>query len=278
MEKPLKILSCGAGVQSTVLALMSCRQVSMDNGEQMPLLDHVIFSDTGAEPAAVYRHVEWLKAEVESYGVPFHVVSNGNITEHLKEGMVKGSESEKRYATIPAYVASPDGGRAILRRQCTDEFKIKPVERKIRQILGLKPRQRAPINAIEHWFGISADETRRARVSKHRWETNRYPLIFDKRMRRHECINWFAENYNRDLPRSSCVFCPFHDNTEWRRLTAAEFESACEMDELIRTSAQMRGKLYLHRSLTPLREADLRTQEEKGQMNWLDECCGVCGV
>ena len=45
--KRLHILSLGAGVQSSTLALMFAR------GEVTPMPDCAIFADTGAEPASV---------------------------------------------------------------------------------------------------------------------------------------------------------------------------------------------------------------------------------
>ena len=46
----LRILSLGAGVQSTTLALM------IEKGE-IPMVDCAIFSDVGAEPKLVYKHL-----------------------------------------------------------------------------------------------------------------------------------------------------------------------------------------------------------------------------
>jgi 3'-phosphoadenosine 5'-phosphosulfate sulfotransferase (PAPS reductase)/FAD synthetase len=48
----LRVLSLGAGVQSTTLALMAA------HGEIEP--PHcAIFADTGWEPRAVYDHLDW---------------------------------------------------------------------------------------------------------------------------------------------------------------------------------------------------------------------------
>ncbi len=52
--KTLRVLSLGAGVQSTTLALM------IEKGE-IPMVDAAIFADTGAEPKAVYDHLDWLE-------------------------------------------------------------------------------------------------------------------------------------------------------------------------------------------------------------------------
>lgn len=72
--------------------------------------------------------------------------------------------------------------------------------------------------------------------------------------------------------------CPYHSNEEWRALTPEEFEEACQFDEAIRDHKDMREKQYLHQERIPLRDVDLSTPEERGQINWLDECDGMCGV
>ena len=53
-EIRLRVLSLGAGVQSTTLALMAA------HGEIGPMPDCAIFADTGWEPNAVYEHLAWL--------------------------------------------------------------------------------------------------------------------------------------------------------------------------------------------------------------------------
>ena len=62
-RKAVKVLSLGAGVQSSCLALMAERG---EYGLSKP--DFAIFADTGWEPPAVYEHLEWLKEEL-SYEV-----------------------------------------------------------------------------------------------------------------------------------------------------------------------------------------------------------------
>ena len=72
----LRILSLGAGVQSSVVLLMS------ERGE-LPKLDHAIFADTGDEPKSVYEYLQYLKSICKT---PIHVVSRGySISEHVKE-------------------------------------------------------------------------------------------------------------------------------------------------------------------------------------------------
>lgn len=71
--RDINVLSLGAGVQSTAMLLMAC------HGEITPKPDLVIFSDTGWEPKAVYRHLEWLKTEVKKYGVEIITVSRKSV-------------------------------------------------------------------------------------------------------------------------------------------------------------------------------------------------------
>ena len=54
LKQPLRVLSLGAGVQSTAVLLM------MIEG-QLPKADAVIFADTGWEPIAVYDHLKKLE-------------------------------------------------------------------------------------------------------------------------------------------------------------------------------------------------------------------------
>ena len=53
----MKILSLGAGVQSSCLAFM------IEKGELEPV-DCAIFSDTGAEPAGVYEYLDYVESVV----------------------------------------------------------------------------------------------------------------------------------------------------------------------------------------------------------------------
>ncbi len=55
------------------------------------------------------------------------------------------------------------------------------------------------------------------------------------------------------------------------------------MDDLIRNGINKKSakdfqseKLFTHPDMVPLREVDLRTDVDKGQLTFLDECDGVC--
>tara|TARA_R100000808_G_scaffold5976_4_gene17963 strand:- start:528 stop:1385 length:858 start_codon:yes stop_codon:yes gene_type:complete len=283
--RPLRILSLGAGIQSSTILLMSLR------GE-LPKLDHAIFADTGWEPQEVYTHLEWLKPLAEAGGIPLHVVKNpnGGMLEISVRGFVEGSESlGKRYATMPLRTLSPDGKEGMLRRQCTSEWKALPVERKIKEILGLKPRGRWPKElVVDQMYGISSDEIIRIRDSADKWRRNVYPLcnipseylptVYSRR----SCVAWLEKHYpNQPMPRSACLGCPYHDNKTWRDLRdrrPEEWAHVVEIDKKIRHGHDMESEAFLHRSLKPLDEADLGDELDQGMFaGFKEECLGYCG-
>lgn len=278
----IRILSLGAGVQSTTVLLMS------ENGV-LPKLDCAIFADTGWEPDEVYEHLERLKQTCKT---PIHVVRAGDLRAASMRFQVhpdRKTLDTDRWASMPMFVENPDSTSGKINRQCTSDYKIDPIERLMkRAVLGLKPRQRAPQETvIEHWYGISVDEAQRMRTSPVRWKVNSYPLCgwpteyLPKTYSRADCLEWLRANWPHPVPRSACLGCPYHSDAEWRRIKANPkyWSDVTEFDRAIRNSGGMRGKVYLHRSLKPLDEVDFSTAEDRGQLNMFNnECLGMCGV
>lgn len=283
-----RILNLGAGTQSSVLYLMMCR------GEIAPA-EVAIFADTQWEPKATYEHLAWLEAEGAGR-VPIVKVTAGNLRADAIEFRQnrKGTVGEggKRYASIPLFVASPDGTQGIIRRQCTSEYKIEPIQQYIRrEMLRLAKGARVPRGTvITQVFGISFDERQRMRSSREAWSVFEYPLV-DLKWRRQRVIQWAEEHYpGRTFPRSACIGCPYHSNAEWRHLRDNDpeaFADAVQFDEEIRVADRagqslrkmLVGLPYLHRSLKPLGVAKI---DEDGPGLWDgvadNECEGMCGV
>jgi hypothetical protein len=272
----MKILSLGAGVQSSAVLLMSCRGM-------LPKLDAAIFADTQWEPRAVY---EWLdnvlEPEAKKAGIPIHRVSKGNIREDAMRSRMRADEYKQieggRWGSMPLYTEI-DGKVGMTKRQCTKEYKIEPIQRQIGQLVTAAGMKKS-VGAVEQWFGISGDEMRRMRMSKVRYITNYYPLVFafERPWHRIDCLKWLADNGFPQAPRSACIGCPYRSEKEWRNLLPAEFADAVAFDQQIRKWGGLRADTYLHRSCVPLDEVDLSTPEERGQQNWLNECEGMCGV
>lgn len=160
--------------------------------------------------------------------------------------------------------------RGMIKRQCTKEYKIEPIEKFIKtELLGLQPGARWPKECVvRQWFGISLDESQRCRATHAAWKVHWYPLV-DRLVTRLACYAWFAE---RGLPlpkRSACKGCPFHDNPEWREMKIerpAEFDDACCFDDGIRKCGGMRGDCFLHRTCQPLRDVDVSNDVDRGQL------------
>ena len=270
----LRALSLGAGVQSTTLALMAA------HGAVGPMPDCAIFADTGWEPRAVYEHLDWLMSP-NVLPFPDFIVGSGN----MRENLLAAGRGE-RWASIPAFARSVDrrGNVSIgmIRRQCTGDYKIEPIRRKVRELVELTRKRSPTFAVVEQWTGISFDEVIRMKPSREAWQRNRWPLI-EERMTRRDCLAWLRERGYPDPPKSACIGCPFHDNSRWRAMRDHDEEAwrdAIDVDRAIRTGIRgIRGEVYLHRSGVPLEEADLSTLADHGQLDlWPNECEGMCGV
>lgn len=271
----LNILNLGAGVQSSTIYYM------MTTGEVAPA-DHAIFADTQEEPKSVYTHLEYLKS---LGGPPIHVVTKGKLGDDLMRGE---NSTHQRFASIPAFTAAHEGEPlGIIRRQCTREYKIQPIERHIRRVLlGLKKGQRLPKGTeLISVYGISLDECARAmRIKGAAKNPVVFPLI-DKMMTREDCKTWCAEHGFNIPQRSACVFCPYKTNNEWLRLKNEDpigWFRAVEVDAALRipgriVNRKLNQKLYVHKSCVPLSEAAL-SDDDIGQLGFWQECQGMCGV
>ena len=275
----IRVLNLGAGVQSSTVLLMIA-------AGEIPMVDAAIFADTGWEPAVVYSWLdEVLEPAARAAGIPLHRVSHGNIRDDIVLRQVPGDRPDgKRWSSIPMYTRAPGQKRSgMLRRQCTREYKIAPIHKKVRELCGLAPRQRAPRGEIlvEQVFGISFDEVQRMRGARSKWIRHDYPLV-DRRMTRQDCKEWMKSHGYPEPPRSACLGCPFHSDREWRSIKdgpANEWEEVVAFDRKIRHMHGMTARCFIHRSCKPIDEVDLRTESEKGQgyFAWM-ECEGMCGV
>ena len=280
-EPRFRVQSFGAGAQSTVILLMA------HHGEiERP--DHAVFADTGWEPQSVYAHLAWLETFVS---IP--VVRVG-IGRHLGHDSAQWVQQEGRAAiAIPVFIRNPDGTKGMLQhRQCTEHYKIKPIEKHIRRnLLNVADGRRVPKGVfVEQWIGISTDEIRRMKPSPNKWQVNRWPLI-ELGMSRQDCFDWFAIRYpDRQLPRSACSGCPFRSDKEWLTLKQrdpSDFAEAAQIDASMREMRHergFRGSPYLHGRVKPVEEAVAEYEEElllnpmlPGLESGADnECEGVC--
>lgn len=290
----LTVLSLGAGVQSTTLALLA------EDGT-LPRPDYAIFADTGWEPRSVYEHLDRLE---KALSFPILRVAKGNLRNDVL------SEST-RFAAVPFYILAPEGnvpvqidcpdcteldddcprcsGSGLIddpagttrpvtrderlgmgRRQCTNEYKLSPIRRKVRELLGAKAPDFRTVprgKTCDLWIGFSVDEVQRANRRRDSdgvsYVSIDYPLL-DLGMSRKDCDRWLRARGWGDTAKSACIGCPYHGNRQWRELrdnNPEEWRDAVAFDEALRDGSRMaylmRGSAFLHRSRLPLAEAPI---------------------
>ena len=272
----LTVISLGGGVQSSVMALMA------SGGALGPMPDCAIFADTHWEPPTIYTHLEWLAGNL---AFPLHVVDNGPSLREDAKALTNHS-GNRNSVDLPVYLKGSHGqGDGMGRRQCTEHYKIAPVRRKIRTLLGLTKGQRVPsATAVELWLGISTDEAIRMKPSRDRWIQNRYPLI-EAGMSRRDCMDWWDARYERPLERSACIGCPYQSRRRWvetKRRWPELFAEAVEIDANMRSRLAFAKEPYLHPRRIPLNQAVSRDEAQQGHDGERDgfgnECEGHCGV
>lgn len=315
-SRPLRLLSLGAGVQSTTLALLA------EEGH-IPPIDGAIFADTGWEPARVYEHLQRL---ADAVSFPVMKVAQGNLRDDA-------TRPEGRFAAIPYFIlnapfdvpirvtcpACAGGGEVVLhgtlllhgeeqpvddevdcprcggvgkiddpsgrtrpatmderqgmgRRQCTSEYKLTPIRRKVRELLGARapeflrvPKGRTAVQLV----GFSTDEVGRANRQKDSdgvsYLDTEYPLL-DLGMSRNDCDRWLRARGWTEVAKSACIGCPYSGNAQWRDLRdnrPDEWQDAIAFDEAIRKgsvregAAALDGEAFLHRSMLPLAQAPI---------------------
>lgn len=254
----LHVLNISGGVQSSTLAYMAHR------GE-LPV-DLAVFADTKWENDRTYAQVEKVRALLEEAGIDFRWIEpEMSVPDRF---LLKGA---KRYVTMPVWTVMADGTAGKMREICTYEFKIAPIRRLVREVMTARD-----LKKVTQFIGISFDERRRVRLSDVKYIDLRYPLV-ELEMTREDCLAYAEENGYPEPPQTSCIGCPFHDNVHWRYIRDHEphnWQNAIEVDRAIRRGGPngkpLAGQAFLHRSKVPLEEADLRTEEEKGQEQLFD--------
>ncbi len=274
-DSPYRILSWGCGLQSTTLAVMSAMG-------DLPKLDAVLTADPGWERQATYDVRDWYIKWLNERDIYVEVVPTGDIR----------LQAAEEHIHIPFFT---DAG-GPLRRQCTREFKIRPIRRRTRELLGFdrsKPPH-PPANSVEVWLGITVDEHTRAKPSGVQYLKNRWPFLELKWYREH-CTTYLQ---NRGLPvppKSACVCCPYRRASEWLELqeqAPEEWKAAVEFDEDNRNNpladrGSTADELYIWSGPNgpePLGEADLKAAAARERRIYASQlpmfACesGYCGI
>lgn len=297
-------LSLGAGVQSSALLLMSLHGETYDEQGHPVLPQHVVFADTGDEPKfggpfrdipdlarrhglGVYGWLDYLRCETRRLApqVQFHIVRRGDLSLSQRSLQVhRSKKTNKRYlkTLIPFYLENARGERSVLARKCTADFKVAPIERKLRELA--RPRIGEKRLLVEHWIGISLDEVHRMKPSKQPWIRHRWPLV-EMGMTRAGCLAWMEKRGYPTPPRSACVQCPYHSPKEWQRLKTEQAEDFWRAVEYERSTQEMaelceflEGVPFLYRTCEPLDAVNFTGHADDALEGFGNECAGICGV
>ena len=273
-------INYGGGTQSTALIIAALE------GLVTPRPDFGLFSNTGGEPDFIIAYVEmftkWVK---ERYDFDIFTVSNGNILDNLNNGYRISKKTGKKYvsATPPFFVSQPNGDLIPIRRACTSEYKIIPLERFIKKYYNIKNKNKVE-HPITQWIGISYDERQREKISMEKWRTFRYPLI-ELKWNRIQSINYVLSFGLPQPMRSSCFFCPFHSFDYWKKLKNFHleiFDNAVRLEKHIQSELAGRGYFngtpYLNQWGVPLDSIDFNSQQSIVFDDLADECYGMCGT
>lgn len=225
----VSVWACGAGVDSTAIALLICLG-------RLPKPDYAIMADCGHEEARTWQHVrEVLQPKLAAVGVNLQIIPSAEWT-----GSTDPLDGD--FVRIPAYFRKPDGSVGKMGTRCNTEWKVNVARRWLRS---------QGVERCENWVGMDAGEDRRAVPSGRSWVTNRFPLRELDITR--ENAMWLIGHHGWPQPfKTSCYFCPQQSNAQWCRLRRdqpAEWEKAVALDERLRT---VRPDVYLHRSCIPL--------------------------
>ena len=268
-SRQMVVLSLGAGVQSSAMAVMSAKG-------DLPPVDCAIFADTGYEPKGIYTYLNYL-----SNILPFPIfkVMKGNI----KEDMLNAKDTNK-FVVAPFFNQHGiTGKKGMIRRQCTSEYKIIPIRKKIRELCGVKYGKHFPKDKyVEQWIGISTDEIQRMKPARDKYILNRHPLI-EAKMNRQDCLNYMKKEKILLPEKSACIVCPFHNDAYWHFMKTKrpeEFADAVDFDKQVRNISRKEDEqLYSHRSCKPLDEVEFDKKETDKQLDMFNnECEGMCGV
>jgi 3'-phosphoadenosine 5'-phosphosulfate sulfotransferase (PAPS reductase)/FAD synthetase len=285
MTRDLCALSLGAGVQSTALLLLGAEGL-------ITKPDFAVFADTGWEPPAVYEHLDRLEREVaQPAGIDIaRVHSTGGTGQGIRADAVSPNT---RFFRIPVFMRfteeaenyDPRARPMILRRSCTQTYKLEPIHREYRRRLGATITSTGRVlsapkdgTKVIQQIGISTDEFQRARDSRVDYIVNTYPLL-DLNWSRDDCMEYLTDRGWGSTQKSACIGCPFHSAAEWRRLRDEDPESwqdAVELDRAIRNGppkervdgTRWPANFYLHSSGVPLEEAriDPRPKDEQASI------------
>lgn len=275
----MKILSFGAGMQSTALALMACENSRSQDMPHpaVPVYDAVLFCDLGFEPPWVTRQVNFVRDACREADIPFHM-----LDAPLYQDFVQ-SFGDRRTISIPWWTLREDGHKARMPRNCTIDYKTEVISKFVRwELLGYRKGQRLrpeDEKAHEMHLGFSSEEAHRCKENPNRLFVNRFPLV-EMGLTRADNYAYIRDVWGLETKASACTFCPFHTNYFYRYLKQKEpeaYRKILALDGLLRDKTPkppMDSDLFISKSrkrIDDLADTDCLDMERfpyRGQMIW----------
>lgn len=175
-----RILSLGVGVQSSTILFLAEKKI-------IDYIDEAIFCDTGNEPDDVYLYLEYLKNKIKNTKITV-LLPNEKLSDAFLRNRMSKNGNVYNKPMIPLFSET-----GMMQRQCTFDFKIKPMTNYIKTYN----------TNVKLQIGYSTDELYRIKSRREEWIINEYPLI-KLRMNRRDCITFFLDNNLNVPPKSSC--------------------------------------------------------------------------
>lgn len=231
MNKQIRVISYGGGVQSTALIVLAA-QGRID----FHLAAFANVGDDSEHPATLEY--------VQNVAIPW-ATDHGIQIAQLRRIMRTGEERTlwqhlmqpgSRSVPIPVRM---NGNGAPGRRSCTADYKIKVIARHLRALGATKT------NPAVVAVGISTDEFHRASNRRaHDFEIPEYPLL-DLGISRNECERIIRDAGLPVPPKSACFFCPFQRKASWQQMRKNEpdlFLASQLLEDTLNERRQRLGK------------------------------------
>jgi len=185
-EPSYHVLSFGGGRQTVALLLLM--KDLLKNNEKA----YVVFADTGGEHQETYDYIN-------DYIIPYCKINNINFVRVYN----------KYGKTLYDYCWDKRIVPSIKFRDCTSKFKIAPIRKFIREVLGVTRKNPCYVH-----IGISYDESTRMNASNVLYAKSVYPFVDGYRdieggLTVDDCAKIVSDEGWAIVPKSGCWFCPF---------------------------------------------------------------------
>jgi len=247
-KERVQVFSSGGGTQSCAIAALIVQG-------RLPKPDICVIADTGFE-----NHRTW---EYQDAVIIPALASCGTEVCRITAKEWANPWGRDVFSTsgqpmIPAYT-DMSGAVSKLSTYCSNAWKQEVVDRWLSRVHGVTRSH------VVKWIGFSRDEVKRvfrmAKGEEYLKGLIRFPLVRDVPTTRQEAIKIVEDMGWPTPPRSRCWMCPNQNDHEWRetKADAEMWDKATAFEDAFRLRDP---HAYCHKSGKPLREVDLREEDD----------------